>query len=118
MNGKNLVESLTNAKTAEEMKAALEELKDGEKLSMDDLDHVAGGAPETFMLQGTPMTQSELLNMINNVYNVLGPSDARSMLEQAVRPYYSGLERDSIWNAYVANGNNMFKALDALGNVH
>jgi len=116
MNGENLVKKLQNAKTAEELKALLAEVNSQTKLSLDDLDRVAGGAPETFLYEGSiEMTQTELLNMINSVRDLISHNDATSMLLRTVKPYYSNYSDAQIVKAYDEYGNDMFSYLDKPG---
>ena len=79
---KEMVEALKTAKSPEDVTKILgAEGFDIQKLSLDDLDQVSGGADGTITINGITFSESEFNSFILTVYNTSGFTKAYAMFQ-------------------------------------
>ena len=109
-----LTEKLKAAKTAEEVSEILgEELKKPakRKMSLDELDSLAGGVPEYFVINGVNVTPEQVYIMTEAVRQTLGMDFAVDYLRVTLASVYPG-HLDAVVYAYQTYGPNMWGWLE------
>ena len=115
MDEKTIEEQVKAAGSAEEMFEIFSKSKpEAKELSLDDLDKVAGGAPEMFTYLGHSFTPADLVWMTGRTIREGYVWGAYDVLLNIVRTYppYKSIERDVIIKEYESRGADMFTALD------
>ena len=92
----------------------LSEHKAVKELSVEDLEGVAGGVPETFVVNGGSVTPAELYKHVRTVHEEIGTDVAEHFLETALESAGYPYIRQAI-EAYRVYGENMWWRLAQLG---
>ncbi len=116
MSKEELFERLKSAKTEKEVQAIMAEQKERTRLSLEDLDHVAGGTgPQTFRYGDVELTRQELMDHVAEVKNIKGANVAKTIPESVLAPYYPQFTATQIGGWYDRYGEDVLSYLDKTG---